>query len=112
MTHRNGVNIEKYLLVSGFEKKTCTAFRKLIDFVEWKEPISNSLLKKFENCGIYFPDEKKICGFENNMDLILNAMIFEGMLQKKIDCVVYPKKPMIRDNYKSGQIINNSEKSQ
>lgn len=68
----------------GIKESTCKAFRELYDYVEFEKPISKYKLKKFEKCGIFYPEDNKIGNPEDGLGLLMQALTYNGMFKMKI----------------------------
>ena len=72
-----------YQELKGYDKDTALAFKALYNHVEFGEAIPDEMLQRFIKCGIYFPKSKKIENPEDGIGLGLQALLYEGKIQKK-----------------------------
>ena len=72
-----------YEALDGVKESTRLAFKELYNYVEFGEKISKSKLNRFVKAGIYFPKEKKIKNPEDTIGLVLQSMVYDGLVSMK-----------------------------
>ena len=75
--------VEKCLKDAGSKPDTVRDFKALYGHVEKGYAIPDELLTKFEKLGLYHKKTNQITDPENDVGLILQALMYEGMVEMK-----------------------------